>query len=364
MGNTLPVDMTDGSTTVRTVRSASGALLVKVKRGRGKDGAHAYFFDGAGGRINTNGEPVRARSCSTRIEWDLGEPEARMAASFDLPGAIALASRSRTFARALKDVLAEGWEIVAAGPPGVHKGPHLVVLEPPALVAHLIHVVPLARALRAPLAVADPADPTFAHDNAIQYLRWDGAAHVDAAIARDEILADGGPDIGGPGLRGDQLHFFEGFRRGLFTHAEAAERIGLSADSPEARGFSPAVGPRIAQIFARAFLPPPPPTTVLPNALIATIERARAASPGTGLASVAQDGLRVDVRRTRVLISLDRGGAESYGAFAAYYGFGTAHHVNSSSTPLATVAYGATMYATYEVGTGALRFVTLTREGE
>jgi hypothetical protein len=152
-------------------------------------------------------------------------PPARPRTPPSIDHALAVASRSALFTRMLDDVLREGWVLDLARigrPRGVTKGPHLIAIEPEPpgpFVGRLVLAVALAHALPAGLPIADPGDKSFVHANAVAYLKWDGEARLDAATARDEILAAGGPDIGGPGLRGGQLHFYDGFVRGILTRA-------------------------------------------------------------------------------------------------------------------------------------------------
>jgi hypothetical protein len=322
-----------------------------------------------------------------------------------LKDAILLASRATTFARAFEDVLRAGWEVRIARDderPGVRKGEHVIAVEKisSAFVARLAHQVAFARALAPPLPLADPTARDFARVNAVALLTRDGLARLDAALVRDELLHAGGPDIGGPGLRGEQLHAYEGFRRGIFGREDAARVIGLSSDSALAEGFVPGEGPRIARNLSRAFACTPRGT--LPAKVLAFLERAhpdtaaavldadvRARPPDAHSvaleaplappdahsvaleAPLAPPFTRLDVRLPRApggppprATVVVQSGALAFAAFAARFGLGAAYHVDASEWPLATAAYATAWgftYVTFAVDGGDVRALTIER---
>jgi hypothetical protein len=338
-----------------------------------------------------------ARAASHFIPHGAEEPAPP---TLDLDSAIAVALRSATFGAVWTNARRAGWAIrLARGgePTGVFKGPHLIALEPAppsALAARLAHQVALAVALAAPLPIRAPDDPRFVRKNAAWFLKQDGAARLLAAIVRDEILATGGPDIGGPGLRGEQLRVFEAFKRGRLPWAATVERIGLSRDSLEARGFTTADGPRIARNLASAFVAPP--REVDGDAggreVIARICRMRrrarpltastvAAGLGVVLCKTSADGevithegelaprlAEVSLRTpvfggdARIVVWLRGEAALGYESFVSRFGPCEPHHVDSSDRPRATVMCVrpvGRVYATFAPETGVVHAITV-----
>jgi hypothetical protein len=387
--------MSDANLPPRFSRAPDGTLRLKLKRGRLTgygQGADAHFFDPTGRRVDANGEVVRARARANfmTVDWDFPDPPAPWKAEPPrLDAIVHQLSRSDTFARLLDAVQRAGWALESAesgDTPGAHKGPNVIAvdLNASAPFARLVHHVALAHALDGPLAIPDPGDPLFVRENAIAYLRRDGAARLDAAIVRDEILAAGRPDIGGPGLRGDQLLTYHRFKRGLVPRAEAADAIGLSHHSHEASAFHAEHGPRIAQNLARAFGPARAQGDLLGPEVIALVDRARRAPDLPALVGahptaknpyfVTYEGpldpplsrieMRVSTptRARRVLLRVRPDARLTYAAFAVWYGEGTPLHVDASECPLATVAASpgaGYVTATYAVTTGALASIAL-----
>lgn len=252
----------------RVVVDAKGKPRLKLKRGRGTDellGPHVHYVSGSGVRTDQSGRPIPARSRRNfrKITWDLPEaPPQAAAGPVDVAAALVLARRSPTFARLLDEVLRSGWVIDLAGPgfgAGSRKGPHTISLDAHrrgAFVARMVHEVAYARALADPLPLLDVAAPGFPREDAVFLLRKWGEAALAQATARDEILLAGGPDIGGPGLRGLQLDAYDVQVRQSVARERVLDAIGLSVDGLLVQGFSPTEGPHVAMNLARAFVPP------------------------------------------------------------------------------------------------------------
>src|SRR5512140_1580779 len=253
----------------RLVVDAHGRTRLKLKRGRGAydgpEGPHAHYFGETGQRLDEQGRLIEARTRRNfrPIKWDL--PAARPPAPAgppDLDAAVALARRSPTFRRLLDEVLRSGWVIELAVPgfgSGCRKGPNTISLdagERGAFVARLVHDVGYALGLGEALPVVDVNAAGFPREDALFLMRKWGHATLNQAIVRDEILAAGGPDIGGPGLRGLQHEAYDLFRRGEMPLARAIDALAFSVDGALAVGMMPYKGPRVVSNLERAFIAP------------------------------------------------------------------------------------------------------------
>ncbi len=248
---------------------------MKLKRGRGEpdapdatDGPHAHYFSADGHRVDQAGKPVEARSRGSfrPIAWDLPEGPAPPAAgaAADLAAALELACRSARFRALLGDVFARGWLLSRADDllaPGCRKGPDLLSVDltrPGGLVAQLVLQVAQAHALADSLPVREVATSDFARNNALFLIRAWGKALLDQAIVRDEILAVGGADIGGPGLRGLQQEAYDVYRRrDDVPLARVVDAIAFSVDGAIGASFVPGDGPPLLANLDRAFVRPP-----------------------------------------------------------------------------------------------------------
>ncbi len=273
----------------RLIADSEGRPRLKLKRGQGEPsnprGPSAEYFSATGGRIDSQGRPAEARSAENYrpIRWDLADPPvAAPSGPPDVGLALGLARRSGTFVRLLDQALRAGWvvELAASGfGAGCRKGPHTISLDARsrgAFTGRLVHSIAYANVVADPLPALDPASPAFLHDNAVFLMRRWGHAALEQAIVRDEILFAGGPDIGGPGLRGMQVEAFDIFRRNGEPLPLAIDAIGLSPDGPLARNFRDAEGPLLADNLAKAFVPPQTlvPGTLTPD-ILDVLERIR-----------------------------------------------------------------------------------------
>ncbi len=259
------------------VKDDEGRPQLKISAGRPSgfgSGARARYFAPDGARQDRAGRPVTATAAQgfQATVWDLPRPSPAPAVRVDLPAALKLARQSRSFATMLQEIERAGWAIIVASvtkEAGCRKGTNLIAVESGRrdfFVARLVRHVAYARALAAPLPRLDHADEDFARVNAVFLMRCDAEARLAAAQIRDELLAVGAPDIGGPGLRGSQITAYLRLLEGTMTREQAIAAIAASADGVEGRTFTIAHGTRAAVDFARAFdtsgfaapaLPPP-----------------------------------------------------------------------------------------------------------
>jgi hypothetical protein len=397
----------DGSTGIRKYADAAGLTRLWLRRGGARPGftqpPTAQYVDTKGFRVDRHGRRVRATQAENfrEIAWNLPEPEGTEpepppAAPPTLADAIALADGSPLFKKTLDALAREGWGIAvdpSAKAPACALGPCSITLDLPRrsiLAARLVHEVGLARALTgAPLPAIDPAQPTFVRENALALLDRHGEAKLFHALVRDEVLAYGGPDIGGPGLRGDQALGYRYFRTGAISRDAALASISRSVDAEELRGFDRELGPVVAQHLDAAFVSGTPMPARPGNAFLETLDRVRAlpAFDQTTVAAalraklVARPGLRphqevfgakllggpfadVELRQPvyekpgvqRLVLVPSKG--FSFDSVAAWYGRGQPHHLGARATDdLATVAYGdgpRWLFATFSVTSGEL----------
>ncbi len=269
-------------------RDDAGRVRMKITRGSGAgsaSGAFAQFFAKDGTRLTRTGAPVpaRAHAAATPTVWDLPDVDAapaRPPKAPDLAPALARLSRAPTFRAALADVQGAGWSISIA--PTVRRsccrrGPNILAVDGNAgasLLAGLAHGVALAHASTQPLPLERPEDAAFIHDNTVRILLRDAEARLEAAIVRDELIAAGSGDIGGPGLRGTQLGAYLGFVEGGRSRASTIAAIAASTDGPEGRTFQIGRGPLAADLLARAFAPRPPGVGLaLPQDIVDVVQR-------------------------------------------------------------------------------------------
>jgi hypothetical protein len=391
----------------RFVTDAEGHLRMKLKRGTGheraEEGPHVHYFSRTGVRLGRDGSRVDARSRDNfrPIKWDLPEQApARASGPPNVEAALDVARRSPTFRRLLDETLRSGWGIElgnAAFGSGCRKGPHTIALDSrrSTFVARMIHHVALACALAEPLPSLDPAHPSFVREATVFLMRRDGHAALHQAIVRDEILLAGGPDIGGPGLRGLQLEAYDVHRRERVAIERAVDAVALSIDGEHADGFTPETGPRLARNVRAAFVAPSTVVSAgLTSEMVQAFERLRhiPAQPhpigrafGVELAPrpLAIQTPYLDVhaallpegpfswvevrapsasttptnttrtasaaRRAARVILVPRYVMSHFDLFA-WFGPGAPHHVDLLGTPLATAAYPfeqRQMYVTY-----------------
>jgi hypothetical protein len=254
----------------RILADARGRTRLKLKRGRGAhddpNGPHAHYFSVAGTRCDQSGRLVeaRARGNFRAVRWDLPEAAPSLPSGPpDLSVALTLARRSATFRAELDNVLRSGWVIELAAPgfgAGCRKGPNTISLDTSTrggFVARMVRDVAYANALAEPLPVLDAKAPGFLREDSLFLMRKWGQAMLCLAIVRDEILAAGGPDIGGPGLRGLQHEAYDQHRRQGIPLARTIDAIAFSIDGALAAGFSPFGGPRVGRNLEQAFVAPP-----------------------------------------------------------------------------------------------------------
>jgi hypothetical protein len=384
----------------RVVLDPQGRPRLKVKRGRGSldgpEGPHAHHFSATGSRVDEAGRPVEARSRDNfrRIRWDLDDPPAAPPGGApNLGAALALANRSGTFRRLLDDMQREGWVIELAAPgfgAGCRKGPNTLSLDTRrrgAFVAHLVHAVAYACALAEPLPSIEEGASGFPHEHAVFFLRRWGHASLHQAIVRDEVLAEGGTDIGGPGLRGLQQEAYERYREEDVLLARVIDALAFSIDGALAADFVPGEGPRVAKNLTRAFIAPPAnPRGLISAEMFEGLERACelpvldvaglartfdvALVPGpptieNAYVSLARAQLRsgpfatvelrqsshADTHFTPRLLLVPRLSVSHFDLLSRL-GPGAPHHIDPLDDPFATVAYtlsGRQVYVTYAV---------------
>jgi hypothetical protein len=252
--------------TPHIVRDDQGRIRLKMKAGRAwgfGSGAVGHFFDVRGTRVTRKGEPVGQRSMGAFVatQWDLPDSPAPPPPAWapNLEAALGAVTRSPTFQAALSEVQRAGWSVVLAPTrteAGCRKGPNVIAIDGgrrASFFASLVHGVTLARSLAPPLPVLDPRDPDFARKNAVFLLGRDAEARFEAARVRDELLAMGSADIGGPGLRGSQVTAYLRFVEGTMSREAAILAIASSVDGVEGSTFRPGRGTRSAIELESAF---------------------------------------------------------------------------------------------------------------
>jgi hypothetical protein len=251
------------------VRDAQGRVRLKLKRGVGDEhsplGPHVHYFGSSGARIDSTGRALeaRARQNFRPIRWDLPEEASpRVTEPPDVELALGVLRRSPTFAKLLDQALRAGWVLevatpaFGAGPRTATRTISLDASKRSAFVARLARDVALACAKETPFPWQPTSASSFVHAATMAWMRlWAEAAIAQARI-RDEILVAGGPDIGGPGLRGMQVEAYDIAVRQTVPHERLIDAIAFSVDGELAERFKPQTGPHLATTIADAFLPP------------------------------------------------------------------------------------------------------------
>jgi hypothetical protein len=257
----------------RLVTGDDGVLQRKLKRGIGEHGdpfgPHVHHFGRGGRRIDGQGRSVtaRARENFQAIDWDIydrgAQPPTGTPPDLDIEAGFTLLRRSPTFRRILDTVLRAGWIIDQATPslgPGSRGGSHSLAFDTSrraSFLARLVHAFGLADAHDTPLPAVDGSDEAQVHAAALFLLRRNARALLAHATVRDEILLAGGPDIGGPGLRGLQVEAYDVSRRQQVSADMLIEAIAYSVDGRMADKYEPSEGPLVARNLRAAFGPPP-----------------------------------------------------------------------------------------------------------
>ena len=254
---------------IRKFHDASGYVRVALRYGLPGSGwdrpPYAHFTSATGMRVDRQGRPVRQgeRANFSPIEWDLAVP-ARPRSEAGVPTVAAVwhvLTRSAAFVRAFEAIRRVGATLRAPRADGVscvHVGtPMIEVAAAPrgGFVARLVEQIAIAFVFAdgAYLPVTDAQATDFARVNANFLIDRYGRAKLLAALVRDEILSAGGPDIGGPGLRGDQLEHFDRHRMGESTFDVAAAAIGRSAEGDTGAPFHEVYGPPAGRLLHDAF---------------------------------------------------------------------------------------------------------------
>lgn len=253
---------------IRKFHDASGYVRVSLHygaRGPGFEQApYAQFVDTSGNRVDRHGRPIRQveRANFGAIEWDLPPPEVPPPAPDATVAAVwSLVGRSATFLRLMNTVRRGGFTLRAPRPDGVSGvllgTPYIDVAARPrnGFVALLVEEVAVASSFIDGVGLPHFASgsPEITRVNATFLMERYGRGKLLAALVRDEILLGGGPDIGGPGLRGDQLEAFDRHRLGEIAFDVAAREIGCSPDGDTGRPFDPREGPPAARNLREAF---------------------------------------------------------------------------------------------------------------
>ena len=139
----------------------------------------------------------------------------------------------------------------------------------------MVHDVALAAALDAPDSPAFAVASASLRDLALGSMRLAARAALDQALVRDEVLLSGGPDIGGPGLRGLQIEAYDVARRQSVAADRVVDAIAFSVDGPMARNFSSEVGPLVFRQLTSAFAAPGVATGALPPDISRALEEVR-----------------------------------------------------------------------------------------
>lgn len=262
---------------IRKFHDAAGYVRVALRYGLPGAGwnrpPYAHFTSASGARVDRQGRPVRQgeRANFSPIEWDLALPTRPPPAPNDTPTIAAIwpiITRSATFVRVFDAIRRAGAMLRAPRTDGVscvHVGtPMIDVASAPrgGFIARVVEQVTIAFVFAdgVGLPVIDAQAPDFARLGAGVLIERYGRAKLLAALVRDEVLSAGGPDIGGPGLRGDQLEAFDRHRAGETTFDVAALAIGRSAEGDTGAPFHTGYGPPAGRHLDEAFTARPSPT--------------------------------------------------------------------------------------------------------
>ena len=261
--------MSETKVGIRKFHDAAGYVRVALRYGLpGADWnrpPYAHFTSAAGTRVDRQGRPVRQseRANFSPIEWDLPLPTRSppIAEAPTVAAAWPIVTRSATFVRAFDSIRRIGATLRAPrtdGVSSVHVGtPTIDVASAPrgGFVARLVEQVAIGFVFADGVGLpgTDAQAPDFVRVNAGFLIDRYGRAKLVAALVRDEVLSAGGPDIGGPGLRGDQLEHFDRHRTGEATFDVAAVAIGRSAEGDTGAPFHEAYGPPAGRHLHEAF---------------------------------------------------------------------------------------------------------------
>jgi len=400
--------------TPHIVRDAQGRIRLKIKAGRAWGigaGAVAHFFDTTGKRVTRQGDPVGQRSTDTFVatEWDLPDAPPAPPPPWEpnLQAALDAAARAPTFKALLSEAQRAGWSIVLAatrGEAGCRMGPNVVAIDATrrtAFFPNLVYGVCLARSLGPPFPVLATKDPDFARKNAVFLLGRDAEARFDAARIRDELLAIGSADIGGPGLRGSQITAYLRFVEGVMSRDEAIAAIASSVDSVDGSTYLEGRGTRASVELESAFgrAAGAELTTPLPSDAIDVVERVQALralrpeSVGDALdldlvecdanphfvtlvgssdrRSFASAELRYPTRNAggptpRLVLVPGPEASVGMAAFREWFGAGIPHHLDTWGHSHATVSYQTdthTLHITYSVAQDLVASLTFEGRG-
>jgi len=165
-----------------------------------------------------------------------GTPTTQMLNQFD-PQVAAIAGQSPTLNNQLQQLQQDGWTIVK-GPAGGgsftdRQNKQIVIADgdtPAVTVGGLAHEMGHAEAGEPPYhpPAAGMTRDDYVEQNVQEQLRNEGAAQLNAAIARDEIQQAGGPDTGIPGTQTNAYQaLYDQYKSGL---ASRDQTVDLMAD--------------------------------------------------------------------------------------------------------------------------------------
>jgi len=184
-------------------------------------GGGAPSGGGGGGEPGGGGAPAGAQA-----------PTTQMLNQFD-PQVSAIAGQSPTLNNQLQQLQQDGWTIVK-GPAGGgsftdRQNKQIVIADgdtPAVTTAGLAHEIGHAEAGEPPYhpPAAGMTRDDFVEQNVTEQLRNEGEAQLNAAIARDEIKAAGGPDTGIPGTQTNSYQaLYDQYKAGLATRQQTVD---------------------------------------------------------------------------------------------------------------------------------------------